>query len=56
MDNSTSNSTNEERLASWRAVIEQCQQHPESMIIKQWLQGHGIKKANTYIISAGFER
>ena len=36
--------TTEVRLASWRTVIEQCQQRPEGMTIKQWLQDNNIKR------------
>ena len=36
--------TTEVRLASWRTVVEQCQQRPEGMTIKQWLQDNNINR------------
>lgn len=41
-------STHEVRLASWRTVVEQCQQRPAGTSIKQWLREHEINEGQYY--------
>ena len=37
-------STHDVRRTNWLNIIEQCQQRPENMTVKQWLADNGIKE------------
>ena len=41
-------STHDVRRNNWLNIIEQCQQRPENMTVKQWLADNGIKEKSYY--------
>ena len=41
-------STHDVRRTNWLNIIEQCQQRPENMTVKQWLADNGIKEKSYY--------
>ena len=41
-------STHDVRRTNWLNIIEQCQQRPENMTVKQWLADNGIKEKSSF--------
>ena len=41
-------STHDVRRTNWLNIIEECQQRPENMTVKQWLADNGIKEKSYY--------
>ena len=41
-------STHEIRLASWKAVVEQCNSRPQGISVKQWLAENNINEKTYY--------
>lgn len=40
--------THEVRISHWKNVIRQCQQRPEGISAKSWLQDNGISEMSYY--------
>ena len=41
-------STHEVRLASWRQIVERCQERPHGQSTKEWLQENNIPEKRYY--------
>ena len=49
-------STHDVRRTNWLNIIEECQQRPENMTVKQWLADNGIKEKSYYYWLRKFRR